>query len=278
MRGEQGRVRPEALHANKLRRSWTPCVCPPCRLGLYGGEISEAWAERARRRQDIFDGFHFYSLDSETTRIAFSLKLVAINYDCRNEKNEVRKGQKRSWARAWQDSVADGLGIDADGYFLSEEDAYGALETVSRRRGGKVRALLVAQELVEFRPYSQMGDEEKKEYKGLKESGSWVKHEFPRRQDAVDLDAIRSLEKRCGTRFRELSGTLPKLLVGGVIVVAAAVGAGGRPRYSLRILLSVSSEARLSAFTGPRLSMRALLRLAVGPWPPAAWAWPVALL
>ncbi len=57
--------------------------------------------------------------------------------------------------------------------------------------------------------------------------GLRVKDEFPRRQDAVDLDAVRSLEKRCGTRFRELSGTLPKLLVGGVIVVAAAVGAGG---------------------------------------------------
>ncbi len=195
--------------------------------GYMAEEISEAWAERARRRQDIFDGFHFYSLDRETTRIAFSLELVAINYDYRNEKNEVRKGQKRSWARAWQDSVADGLGIDADGYFLSEEDAYGALEAISRQRGGKVRALLVAQELVEFCPYSQLGDEEKKEYKGLKESGSWVKDEFPRRQDAVDLDAVRSLEKRCGTRFRELSGTLPKLLVGGVIVVAAAVGAGG---------------------------------------------------
>lgn len=195
--------------------------------GYMAEEMSEAWTERARRRQDIFDGFHFYSLDRETTRIAFSLKLAAINYDCGNEKNEARKGQKRSWARAWQDSVADGLGIDADGYFLSEEDAYGALETVSRRRGGKVRALLVAQELVEFCPYSQLGDEEKKEYKGLKESGSWVKHEFPRRQDAVDLDAVRSLEKRCGTRFRELSGALPKLLVGGAIVVVAAVGTGG---------------------------------------------------
>lgn len=195
--------------------------------GYMAEEMSEAWTERARRRQDIFDGFHFYSLDRETTRIAFSLKLAAINYDCGNEKNEVRKGQKRSWARAWQDSVADGLGIDADGYFLSEEDAYGALETVSRQQGGKVRALLVAQELVEFRPYSQMGDEEKKEYKGLKESGSWVKHEFPRRQDAVDLDAIRSLEKRCKARIRGLSGALPKFLVGGAITAAVAVGTGG---------------------------------------------------
>lgn len=34
----------------------------------------------------------------------------------------------------------------------------------------------------------------------------------------------------------------------------------------------------MPAFTGLRLSMRALLQLAVGPWPPAAWAWPVALL
>ena len=195
--------------------------------GYMAEEMSEAWTEGARRRQDIFDGIHFYSLDRETTRIAFSLKLAAINYDCGNEKNEVRKGQKRSWARAWQDSVADGLGIDAGGYFLSEEDAYGALETVSRRRGGKVRALLVAQELVEFRLYSQIGDEEKKEYRGLKESGSWVKREFPRRQDAVDLDAVRSLEKQCGAHIRELSGTLPKVLVGGAIAVAAALGTGG---------------------------------------------------
>ena len=195
--------------------------------GYIAEEMSEAWAERARHRQDIFDGFHFYSLDRETTRIAFSLKLAAINYDCGNEKNKAREGEKRSWARAWQDSVADGLGIDADGYFLSEEDAYGALEAISRQRGGKVRALLVAQELVEFCLYSQLGDEEKKEYKGLKESRSWVKDVFPRRQEAVDLDAIRSLEKRCGTHARELSGTLPKLLAGGVIVVAAAVGTGG---------------------------------------------------
>lgn len=85
--------------------------------GYMAEEMSEAWTERARRRQDIFDGFHFYSLDRETTRIAFSLKLAAINYDCGNEKNEVRKGQKRSWARAWQDSVTDGLGIDAGGFF-----------------------------------------------------------------------------------------------------------------------------------------------------------------
>lgn len=195
--------------------------------GYMAEEMSEAWTERARRRQDIFDGFHFYSLDRETTRIAFSLKLAAINYDCGNEKNEVRKGQKRSWARAWQDSVTDGLGIDADGYFLSEEDAYGALEAISRQRGGKVRALLIAQELVEFRPYFQIGDEEKKEYKGLKGSGAWVKDEFPRRQDAVDLDAVRSLEKQCGAHIRELSGTLPKVLVGGAIAVAAALGTGG---------------------------------------------------
>ena len=195
--------------------------------GYMAEEVSEAWAERGRRRQDVFDGFHFYSLDGAATRIVFSLKLVAVNYDCRNEKDKARKRQKRSWVRAWQDSVADGLGIDADGYFLSEEDAYGALETISRQQGGRVRSLLIAQELVEFCPYSQMGDEEKNEYGGLKESGSWIKDEFLKRQDAVDSDAVRSLEKHRRARVRGLSGTLPKLLVGGVITIAAAVGTGG---------------------------------------------------
>ena len=195
--------------------------------GYMAEEVSEAWSERDRRRQDVFDGFHFYSLDGEASRIAFSLKLAAVKHDCENEKNKAREGQKRSWACAWQDSIADGLGIDADDYFLNEKDAYGALESISRQRGGKVRALLIAQELVEFRPYFQMGDEEKKEYKGLKENGSWVKGEFPKRQDAVDSDAIRSLEKYCRARVRELSGTLSKLLVGGVVTVAAAVGTGG---------------------------------------------------
>ena len=195
--------------------------------GYMAEEVSEAWAERGRRRQDVFDGFHFYSLDGAATRIVFSLKLVAVNYDCRNEKDKARKRQKRSWVRAWQDSVADGLGIDADAYFLSEEDAYGALETISRQRGGRVRSLLIAQELVEFCPYSQMGDEEKNEYRGLKESGSWIKDEFLKRQDAVDSDAVRSLEKHRRARVRGLSGTLPKLLVGGAITIAAAVGTGG---------------------------------------------------
>lgn len=195
--------------------------------GYMAEEVSEAWSERGRRRQDVFDGFHFYSLDGEATRIAFSLKLAAVKHDCKNEKNKAREGQKRSWACAWQDSVADGLGIDADDYFLSEKDAYGALETISRQRGGKVRALLIAQELVEFCHYSQIGDEKKKEYKGLKENGSWVKDEFPKRQDAVDSDVIRSLEKQCRARMRGLSGTLPKLLVGGTITAAVAVGTGG---------------------------------------------------
>ena len=63
-----------------------------------------------------------------------------------------------------------------------------------------------------------------------------------------------------------------KVLVGGAIAVAAALGTGGAAAALARILLSVSLEARLSAFTGLRLSMRALLQLAVGPWPPAAWA------
>ena len=195
--------------------------------GYMAEEVSEAWAERGRRRQDVFDGFRFYSLDGAATRIVFSLKLVAVNYDCRNEKDKARKRQKRSWVCAWQDSVADGLGIDADGYFLSEEDAYGALETISRQQGGRVRSLLIAQELVEFCPYSQMGDEEKNEYGGLKESGSWIKDEFLKRQDAVDSDAVRSLEKHRRARVRGLSGTLPKLLVGGAITIAAAVGTGG---------------------------------------------------
>lgn len=195
--------------------------------GYMAEEVSEAWSERGRRRQDVFDGFHFYSLDGEATRIAFSLKLAAVKHDCKNEKNKAREGQKKSWACAWQDSVADGLGIDTDDYFLSEKDAYGALETISRQRGGKVRALLIAQELVEFCPYSQIGDEKKKEYKGLKENGSWVKDEFPKRQDAVDSDVIRSLEKQCRARMRGLSGTLPKLLVGGTITAAVAVGTGG---------------------------------------------------
>ena len=38
---------------------------------------------------------------------------------------------------------------------------------------------------------------------------------------------MRSLEKQCGAHIRELSGTLPKVLVGGAIAVAAALGTGG---------------------------------------------------
>lgn len=195
--------------------------------GYMAEEVSEAWSERGRRRQDVFDGFHFYSLDGEATRIAFSLKLAVVKNDCKHEKNKVRKAQKKGWVLAWRDSVADSLDIDADDYFFDEGDACRALETISRQQGGRVRALLVAQELLEFRPYSQMGDEGKKEYKDLKESGSWVKDEFPKRQDAVDSDAIRSLEKQCKARIRRLSGALRKLLVGGAVTVVAVVGTGG---------------------------------------------------
>lgn len=195
--------------------------------GYMAEDISQAWEERCRRRQDVFDGFHFCSLDGEATRIVFSLKLASVDYDCRAEENNGRAKRKKHWARAWRASVAESLAVDSDSYFLSEKDACNALETLTRLQGGKVRALLVAQELLEFSPYQQLGPKQEKEYKGLKAHGSWAKDVFPKRQDAVDSDAIRSLEKRRGVRARGLSGTLPKFLLGGAVTVALTVGTAG---------------------------------------------------
>ncbi|WP_322153545.1 hypothetical protein [Paratractidigestivibacter sp.] len=195
--------------------------------GYMAEEVSEAWAEHSRRRQDVFDGFRFYSLDGETTRIAFSLKLAAVEHDCRNEKNEERKEKKLSWACAWRESVAEGLCVGPEDYFLSSDEACRRLEAISREQGGRVHALLVAQELLDFCPYQQLGTEEDKEFKRLKERASWVKDVFPKMQDAVDASAICSLEERCKARTRDLSGTTRKLLIGGAVVVLLTGGAAG---------------------------------------------------
>ena len=195
--------------------------------GYMAEEVSEAWAEHCKRRQDVFDGFRFYSLDGEATRIAFSLKLTAVEHDCRNEKNRERKEQKTSWACAWYKSVAEGLCVGPEDYFLSGDEACRRLEAISREQGGRVRALLVAQELLDFCPYQQLGIEEDEEFKRLKERTSWVKDVFPKMQDAVDASAICSLEKRCKVRSRDLSGTMQKILIGGAVVVVATVGTAG---------------------------------------------------
>lgn len=195
--------------------------------GYMAEEVSEAWAEYSKRRQDVFDGFRFYSLDGEATRIAFSLKLAAVEHDCGNEKNKERKGRKMSWARAWRKSVAEGLCVGPEDYFLSSDEACRRLETISREQGGRVRALLVAQNLLEFHPYRPLGVAEDKEFKGLKERGSWAKDVFPKWQDAVDADAMRFLEKQYKVRAHSLSGAVPKLLLSSTTTVVLTIGAAG---------------------------------------------------
>lgn len=195
--------------------------------GYMAEEVSQAWAEHSKRRQDVFDGFRFCSLDGEATRIAFSLKLAAVEHDCGNEKDKERKERKMSWVCAWRESVAENLCVDQGDYFLGSDEARRRLEAISRERGGRVRALLVVQELLDFSPYQQLGIEEDEKFKRLKERTSWAKDVFPKMQDAVDASAICSLEERCKARTRALSGTTQKLLLGGGVIVLVTVGTAG---------------------------------------------------
>lgn len=123
--------------------------------------------------------------------------------------------------------MAEGLCVGPEDYFLSSDEACRRLEAISREQGGRVRALLVAQELVNFCPYQQLGAEEDKEFKGLKERTSWAKDVFPKIQDAVDVSAICSLEERCKARTRDLSGTTQKLLIGVGAVALVTIGTAG---------------------------------------------------
>ncbi len=195
--------------------------------GYMAEEIAEAWDERAKRRQDVFDGFHFYALDADATRVAYSLKLAAVRHDYFNDHDEKRMKLKRRWTRAWRTSVAEGLGVDSGDYFLNEGQACEALEVMSHAKAGRVRALLIAQELLDFVPYQRLGVAGDKDFKGLKAGTSWAKDKFPQKQDAVDRDALKALEdRRCGYE-RDLSGTIPKMVLGGLAVAAVTAGTAG---------------------------------------------------
>ncbi len=190
-------------------------------------DVVTAWKEREEKEREIFDSFKFFRLENGESRLAYSLRLGSVLDDIRNTSDERKAAVKRQWMHEWMDVVAADLNVEPGQYFLLEHHSFEALEQMASNDKGYLKALLIVQEVLDFVPYGPLNSVHDEQFKKVSYDHDWMRDAFCDKQDAIDKETIKLLRRRKVSYARELSGTIPKLVTGGVLALAVTVGTAG---------------------------------------------------
>lgn len=173
-------------------------------------------------------------LDFMHARILHSIEYALVAHDIALEKKPKRALRKEAWLREWSERIVEAVGIvwaAGAGYFMSDDELYSCIN--ARLEGGTNDSWLelVAMEAARFRPYAPLHSNNDKQYRGLKQSSSYLRDVFCERQTVLEKRELAKLDKAIDKTRRTLDGAVKRRIVGGVGTVAVVATAGGLAFY-----------------------------------------------
>ncbi len=227
-------------------------------------DVKSAYDKYVKDRQNtfIFD-YKFLSLTPEQLQVLYSLKLLAIEYDIKNTKDQKVQFIKKEWLKQWKTATIESMKSGED-YFLDEAKTYILLENMPNDEGSHGWRHLLTLELSLFTPYYVLNSEQTELFKGLKYSNKYLKDVYVKHQSKIkkeDFDEIIKTYKNYVSRIKE-SGKKAAIGVGVTAVAAVATG-GFALAFAPEIAVVIAGES-FAGLYGAALTNAALASIGGG--------------
>lgn len=180
-----------------------------------------------RYEKDMEDILHLMMLNDAQTRMLHSIENLMLGYDILNTKKSSDWEAKKEWHAEWQSGISTLVNENSSTYFIHDEKLmYDELYRFSANRSNHRWIYVMTMELCLFKPYSPIGSENDKVYKGLKTEADYIKDQYVRRQTVVTQDDTERIRKYFKHYKGAIDGSTKNAVIGAGSAGAVAVAVG----------------------------------------------------
>ena len=192
-----------------------------------GQTIEPNMGDSFRYEKDMEDILNLMMLDSAQTRMLYSIENLMLGYDILHTKKPADRSAKKEWHAEWQSRIGALVNEEPVTYFIRDESLlYDELYGFSRDTSNHRWIYVLTMELCIFKPYSPLGSENDKAYKGLKTDADYLKDQYVRRQTVATQDDTERIRKYFKHYKGAIDGSTKNLVIGAGSAGAVAVAAG----------------------------------------------------
>ena len=186
--------------------------------------------KKTREFEKSISKIEAFALTDNQYKILNSLKLETIDYDISMTDKDSEKEKKLKWKKAWIDNLAVGVSkqIPIESLTLKNEtQIYSQIYLECAKENSLVWLYVITMELLAFRPYFLLNDEDDKNYKGLKVRSDYLEDVFVKKQDFISEDVLNELRKSGRKAFNIITGKNNKAIIGVASIGALVALTGG---------------------------------------------------
>ncbi len=183
-----------------------------------------------RYEKDMEEILRLMMLDSTQTRLLYSVENLLLKYDILHTKKPADQEAKKEWHTEWQTRISALGNEEPTTYFINDEKwLYDELYRFAKEKTNHRWIYVMTMELCLFKPYSPMGSENDKVYKGLKMESDYIKDQYVIKQTVVSQKDIELICKYFKHYKGVIDGSTKNLIIGagsaGVVAVATGAAA-----------------------------------------------------
>lgn len=232
-------------------------------------DVKEVLAERGPSVEDIAEerlekeisNLGCLELDSDKVQLLQSILRLKIIHDIDCEDKDRRKRAKQEWYEEWLAAASQGLGalgLTPGDYFLDADALYPRFDALVAENRGLPWPFLVALEADLEEPYSPLGSDNDKAYKGLKLDSDYMSDVFTASQSVVTKENLEDMRKAYKKAKSDINASASKnvLKVAGTIVIVG-VAAGAAFLFAPIIAPLIAGEA-VAGLSGAALTSASL--------------------
>lgn len=182
--------------------------------------------ERERKNQYTL-GYQFLTLNDVQAQLLYSLKAISVTYDIENTKDKKKQAIKKIWLEEWKKKTLESLGIDDNGYFLSEEKVYVEIYDIDAQANDRGWLYLLSMELALFQAYYNLTDNDGNLYSGLSYGGKYLFEILPSKQMLISKKDIEDTMKQYKSYVSKLNDVGKKTAIGVGVTAITTVATGG---------------------------------------------------
>ena len=170
-----------------------------------------------------------FGLTCEQSKLMFSVQKMITEYDIQLTKSEKQKELKKEWLSNWEKGITDylkSIGSQCrNGYLIDTADINDTFKEELKKSNNRTWYYILTLEVIEFAPYTPLGNENDKQYKKCKFAENscyeYVKT-FLGNQGVISTSKIDRLDKVYSKCLNSISGMRRKILTRIFAVVAIA--------------------------------------------------------
>ena len=183
-----------------------------------------------------------------------------VGYDINSTKDNDWE-TKDIWRYRWMSKVRDAATDfnERGRMFITDEDKlYTEIAKEIKESHNLAWIFLIALEMIQFKPYFKLGIEHDKEFKKLKYKGGYIENVFLNRQDVIDQNYIKWLDKEYNRAYNAITGKNTKVIAGAISTGVVAVLTGGLSLTFAPAIAAVLAGESVAGLSGAALSSAAL--------------------